>query len=847
MKHRKSLLIHMIPLVLVAVATALICLTLYSTVIAEAREDSWNQLTLSADNIANRIYIRIVDNLNLLHYVSDAIVLKNDIGERDKILEYLNSLQSSPGTMFSRIDIMTPDGRVMTQDKTVETDSSYSFEELKSRGSYISSRYQDPYTGKEAIYCVTPIKEEDEVVGLLFGMIECSLLEEEFKAKTYGGKATVFLIDDDNGDYLMDAWHGSLGNVYQMDDWEVFEGYEGLSFQEDIAGGQSGTVAAISKTNGKGAYAAYSPVPGFNWTVMVMAQGEQVYEHLNTLRRTLLVAGISIGILLVAYFIWNIAVISHSVKNAERAQLAELERMQNEAKSQFLTAMSHDIRTPMNAIIGMTTLATKHKDDPEYVQSCLAKVTLASNHLLMLINDVLDISKVESGKMTLNPVAFSLADTVTNLLNIVRQQIKEKQQSFDIRVGGLLHEEVFADQLRLNQIMINILSNAVKYTPEGGRITVDIREEPLPDRPDAMRLVYVVADNGVGMSEEFQKTMYSSFTRERANIGKTIQGSGLGLAIVKQMVDLMEGSIECQSAVGVGTTFTITLDLPVASQLMEDCILPPMEVLLVDDDEIFLETAAQTLQDLGVQPTCVASGEEGLRTVVQRHESGSDYPVVIIDYKMPGMDGIETTRAIRAQVGQRVPIIVISAYEAEEIEKAALAAGANGFISKPFFRSSVYRDMTQILGLGAEQTPDHEVKHVCLEGMRILVAEDNDLNWEIAHEILAMYGVTTVRAENGQICLELLHSAAEGSFDLVLMDIQMPVMNGYDATIAIRSSEQDWVRNIPVIAMTADAYAEDIQRCWDVGMNGHITKPIDVDRLLEVIRERGGQSPSFVD
>ncbi len=509
----------------------------------------------------------------------------------------------------------------------------------------------------------------------------------------------------------------------------------------------------------------------------------------------------------------------------------------NEAKSDFLSSMSHDIRTPMNAIIGMTTLASKHLNDQEYMKNCLNKMALASNHLLTLINDVLDISKVESGKMTLNPIVFSLADTVTNLTNIVKQQISGKCQKFDVRVHDIKKEYLFGDELRLNQIFINILSNAVKYTPEGGYISMDLKEEFIAGVSDKVRLIYVVEDTGIGMSQEFQENMFESFRRANPEKHGDVQGSGLGLTISKNMIDLMGGTIECESELGKGTRFTITLDLPIAERIMDDLILPAMEVLLVDDDEIFLESASNTLREMGISPECVTNGKEAVKRSVERHMQGNGYPVIIVDWQMPEMNGIETIRQIRAKVGPDVSIIVISAYEWQEIELLAKEAGADGFISKPFFPSSVYENMTRILGLRTDVKTDEELDtwRPNIAGMNVLVAEDNDLNWEIAEEILKLYSVTAVRAENGKRCLEMLQNSKDGEYDMILMDIKMPLLDGYETTLQIRKEERDYVKNIPIIAMTADAFSEDVQRCKDVGMNGHIAKPLNIANLVTVM------------
>ncbi len=508
----------------------------------------------------------------------------------------------------------------------------------------------------------------------------------------------------------------------------------------------------------------------------------------------------------------------------------------NEAKSIFLTSMSHDIRTPMNAIVGMTTLAAKHIHKPDYVRNCLSKVTLASDHLLTLINDVLDINKIESGNLSLTPCVFSLADSIMNLANIGRNQLREKNHHFDIRVHNIRQEHLFADELRINQIFINLLSNAVKYTPAGGRITIDVMQEPVPGERGKVRLVYIIEDTGIGMSEAFQEHMYELFAMANRS-ARTVNGSGIGLAICKQLVDLMGGTITCQSREDVGTKFTVTLELAVADRMVDHLVLPPMKILLVDDDAVFLATASDTLREMGVSPDCVQSGERAIELVARKHREGKDYPLIIIDWQMPVMDGIETTRRIRAQVGPEVSIIIISAYAPEDIRDQALEAGANGFLHKPFFRSNAYESISEVMGLQGsreEMLPD---SHRRVKGMRLLIAEDNDLNWEIIRELLSMYDVQAHRAEHGQRCLDLLEASRPGTYDAVLMDIQMPVMNGYDAAAGIRAMERSDLRNLPIIAMTADAYTEDVLRCAQAGMNGHIPKPIDMDRLLDVLGE----------
>ncbi len=506
----------------------------------------------------------------------------------------------------------------------------------------------------------------------------------------------------------------------------------------------------------------------------------------------------------------------------------------NRAKTEFLSTMSHDIRTPMNAIIGLTTLTERNLGDTESVRDNLRKISLASNHLLTLINDILDISKVESGKLTLSPLTFSIVETVENLVNISQPMIKEKNIDFSFRINRMEKEYLFADQLRLNQIYINILSNAVKYTEPLGKVSVDLREEE-SEKAGCVRLVYTVADTGIGMSPEFMKKMYQPFSRQTDSRVNTIQGTGLGLAITKQMVDLMEGTIECQSEVGKGTTFTITLDIPAADRQLSDMQLDPIDVLIVDDDPILLETAVDTLESLGVNAEKADGGLVALGMIRHRQERKRPFDVVILDWKMAGMDGIETIRRIRAEISENIPILLISAYDWSEIEEMAREAGANGFISKPLFRSTLYKKISELLGVEAKKA-EPEDDYSDISGMNILIAEDNDVNWEIIQAMLGMFGIHSERAANGRICVDKMREAPEDSYALIFMDVQMPEMNGLEATRRIRKLENSWAASIPIIAMTADAFSENVAECLNAGMNGHIAKPVDIKLVIKEIR-----------
>ncbi|MCM1155465.1 MAG: response regulator [Roseburia sp.] len=506
----------------------------------------------------------------------------------------------------------------------------------------------------------------------------------------------------------------------------------------------------------------------------------------------------------------------------------------NKAKTNFLSSMSHDIRTPMNAIVGMTDIAKKHTDDKEKLDDCLDKITLSSQHLLTLINDVLDISKIESGKLTLAPINFSLRKVVENLVNIVRPMIKSKAQEFDVHIHGIDCEVLYGDELRISQVFINILSNAVKYTPEGGKIILDLYEEHMDDQ--TVQLTYIVSDNGIGMSGEYMEHMFDAFTRADDSRTNKIQGTGLGLAIVKQMVMLMNGTIDCESKPDKGTVFTVKLELPIGEDDSRIYTLPPIDILLVDDDEIFLAVTQDVVGEMGAKAETACCGEEALELVKKRHEADNDYAIALVDWKMPKMDGAQTVRAIRDIVGENTSIIFVTAYDWSDIEEEAQNSGADGFICKPLFKSYLSEKIEHVLKAEEGSRITAEASNDDLQGLHILIAEDNDINWEVASEILSMFEIVTEHAENGKIAVEMMQNAADGTYDLILMDVQMPIMNGREATKEIRKSPRDYVKNIPIIAMTADAFAEDIAACLDAGMDGHVAKPIDTDKLCQEIR-----------
>ena len=516
-------------------------------------------------------------------------------------------------------------------------------------------------------------------------------------------------------------------------------------------------------------------------------------------------------------------------QNTELPEALRASEEENRAKSSFLSSMSHDIRTPMNAIIGMTSIGLSHIDEKPRVLDCLQKIQTASAHLMSLVNDVLDMSRIASGRMTLSEEPFSLADLVHDLTIIVRPQAAQKHQSLEIEIGKIYEENLIGDPLHLRQIFVNIIGNAVKYTQEEGSIHVKMTQ-----RIDHT-LDFLCEDNGIGMSPAFLEQIFVPFERVNTAAINKIEGTGLGMSIVKSLLDRMGGSITVESELNKGSRFQVILDLEKAEPSEVDMILPAWKMLVVDDDETSCRTAVDALDSIGIQADWTMSGEDAINMVEKHHQARDDYQIIMLDWKLPGMDGLSVARQIRRIVGDDMPIILISAYDWSELEADAKEAGINGFISKPLFKSTLFYGLKKYMDV--EDLQAAEGSQAELAGRRVLVAEDNELNWEILQALLSDIGIEPEWAENGQICLEKFQASAPGHYDIILMDVRMPVMNGYEATEGIRASGHPDAAAIPIIAMTADAFSEDIKRCLDCGMNAHTAKPINFDEVVLLLKK----------
>lgn len=514
------------------------------------------------------------------------------------------------------------------------------------------------------------------------------------------------------------------------------------------------------------------------------------------------------------------------------------------AKSSFLSHMSHEIRTPMNAIIGMTTIAISKINDRARVEDCLGKIAESSRHLLGLINDVLDMSKIESGKLSINHEPFNLNRSIRNINNLVRPQVQARQQNFDILLEDVDEEDLLGDSLRLNQILLNILSNAIKFTPSGGNICLKIQQ--LNKGCNNVRMRFIISDTGIGMSEEFLQRIYKPFEQETTSTSVKYGGTGLGMSITSNLVTLMGGFISVKSKEGVGTTFTVELPFGLSEPTIvkKHNTLPPMKVLVVDDDYGTCEHASLLLNKMGLHVRWCLSGKEAVELAKEAHDAGEGFDVCFIDWKMHGMDGAETARRIREVVGTDMLIIIISAYDWSPIEDEARAAGVNDFIAKPFFASTLYDALvsaTYRLGITNSEGTHAIDDHYDFTGKRVLLVEDNEFNREIGQEFLTMVNATVENAENGKEALDKFIASQPGYYDLILMDIQMPIMDGYEATRAIRSSSHPDAKTIRILAMTANAFSEDVANAVAAGMNGHIAKPIDINELYRLMKTHLGE------
>ena len=510
----------------------------------------------------------------------------------------------------------------------------------------------------------------------------------------------------------------------------------------------------------------------------------------------------------------------------------------NKAKTTFLNNMSHDIRTPMNAIVGFTALATSHIDNKELVRDYLGKISVSSQHLLSLINDVLDMSRIESGKMTLDEAEVHLPDVIHDLRTIIHANITAKQLNLFIDTQDVVNEDIITDKLRLNQVFLNILSNAIKFTPNGGTISFSVIEKASPI-PDHAVFEFRIRDTGIGMSKEYQKTIFEAFTREKTSTVSGIQGTGLGMAITKSIVDMMGGMISVSSEEGKGTEFIVTIPCLLSGSIENQDEIPELQglrVLVVDDDTDTCLSVCSMLRSIGMRPDWTSQGKESVIRAKEAMKQSDAFSAYIIDWQIPDMNGVEVARQVRSLIGDSAPIIILTAYDWSDIETEAREAGVTAFCSKPIFLSELRKVLAAPFQSGHEDA-EPETNTADFSGKKVLLAEDNEMNQMIAQAILTESGLEVVIANNGQETVTMMEEAPAGTYNIILMDIQMPIMDGYEAARLIRAFADPAKASIPIVAVTANAFEEDRKLALEAGMNGHLAKPYDIPKMMETLKQ----------
>ena len=723
------------------------------------------------------------------------------------------------------------------------------------RRSVLGGKY-NVSTGKDAagtpvvllgVPAVYPMGDGSTSVALVAGL-PTAYLKDTLEANMRGGDMEYSIIRDD-GSYVLHNHPVDEDNYFD----QVEQLYETCSGKDPAQYAQEFRAAVAANTDytsevlisGQRWNVYCSSLPNSEWHLLLKISHNTLDETISLLQR--MWSYLSIGgcclIVCALLFVFvgyyrltkmQMNALDDARKTAEEAMLSA--ERSSRAKNEFLSNMSHDIRTPMNGIMGMTSIAIRSLDNPPRVRSCLKRIHESSRHLLGLINDVLDMSKIESGKLTLNMEPISLREIMQNIMTIIQPQVHEKNQRFSIYIHDIYHENVCSDRVRLAQILLNMTGNAVKFTPEGGSIQVELYEEPSPKGEEYIRSHLHIQDNGIGISKEFQSKIFDAFVREDSARVDKEAGAGMGLAITKYIVDAMGGVITVDSEQGKGSHFCITVDMEKASPQEKELRLPERGVLVVDDDQTAGELAVSALASIGLRAEAAPDLQQALRMIELHRDINEPYHLLLLDWDIQGQDGMQAAQELSGRFGPDLPVILLTDGEWDELEARAGESDICGFISKPLFRSGLYYGLRRFIEEKAPQLQEAETV-LDLTGKRLLIAEDNELNWEIASEILSECGLEVEWAENGQICLEKLEASAPGWYDAILMDLRMPVMTGFEAARAIRALNRTDARAIPIIAASADAFQDDIQKCLDCGMNAHTAKPLDPDKVLELLRQ----------
>lgn len=831
--------------VIMIVITAALFLGAYIRITSIISDRCFGRMEEGVSTVLEEMSLRLGRDSRILNSIAD-ILADADNFSTESMQETLSNF--TPLMETKEVRVLMPDNTVIEPDGTlVDGNGNISFEEEAALGEHVSNRMSSMLYGDVPILRhFVPIIKDGETVALLYGVTNLEKLPQVMNIDhIYNGTASAYIIDTENGDLLMDTHHDSLGNIYDFGIEQIKNGAWDNIVKKIVH--QKNDYAVVKFDDSEGWHYFYYKPSGINrWSIAVSVPQEEAFASLYQIRHVCLAIACLQAICVILYYSWskkNVkAVVDREVEAAVLLEKLHKVEAAERAKTRFLSNMSHDIRTPMNAIIGFTTLAQTNIGNQKRVQEYLEKIMSSSNHLLSLINDILDMSRIESGHLNIEEKECGISDIFRDMRNIIQTQMQEKQLNFFMDTIDVVDEEIYCDKLHLNQILLNLLSNAVKFTPPGGNVSLTIRQKPAaPEGYGAYEIR--VKDDGIGMSPEFAKHIFEPFEREKTSTVSGIQGTGLGMAITKSIVDTMGGTIQMETEQGKGTEFIINLQFRLQSEKQKIEVireLKGLRALVVDDNFNTCDNVAKMLKQIGMSAVWTMHGKEAILRANQALEMGDEFHAYLIDWALPDMNGIEVARQIRLAVGEHVPIILLTAYDWSNVEDEARSAGVSAFCDKPVFFSEL-RD-TLLATLNEGNLPKAETAILPnapeqIRGKRLLLVEDNELNREIAEEILKESGFVVESAADGTIAVDMVKHSEPGYYALILMDIQMPIMNGYEATQNIRNLENPKLAKIPVIAMTANAFEEDKKKALDCGMDAHIAKPIDVNKLMEVLHQ----------
>ena len=790
------------------------------------------------------------------------IVRYEDVGnflyEENRLGQYSN--------MNAKAIIYDEDGRLYASDGEHGIISvTEPLEKCNERIGFIDSPKAEPNEYAVFVYKLAePLKLTDSEKEIWFAGIRINMesLASLLRCSAYGGNNSTYFLSDNGSKLYVDEtrYHDLIAghnvfNVMRSEDGN--EHFEQVLTQLKNDGH---VLSHINIDNTDHFYAMHT-LSDIEWTVMYINPADEVAQGtVSIVNSAIRISGLTVALVLAAVIIILLcAQGAHSSRDRLKEEQESGRKLQelnselvlakqsveeayltaqraNHAKTAFLNNMSHDIRTPMNAIIGFTSLAMLHIDDKDTVRDYLSKITVSSEHLLSLINDVLDMSRIESGKVKIVEKPCSLPNIIHDLRNILQTDIKAKRLNFYIDTMDVEHENIVADKLRLNQILINIMSNAIKFTKPGGTVAMCIKELPNPPEGHAS-YQFIIRDTGIGMSEDFVDKIFEPFTREENSTVSGIQGTGLGMAITKNIVSMMDGDISVKSKLGEGTEFTVSLRFKLSGEKKNITVIKSLEgfrALVADDNMDSCTSVEKMLRIIGMRPEWTTSGKEAVYRAKYANEQNDPFSVYIIDWLMPDLNGVEVVRRIRKEIGEQVPIIILTAYDWGEIEQEAREAGVTAFCAKPIFLSNLY-SILQDAELSDKEEEKMQIDSEKFLGRRVLLVDDVELNREIAEAILEEAGLIVKTAENGKEAVEIVRNSKVGEIDLILMDVMMPIMDGYQATREIRRLEDRELASLPIIALTANAFEEDKQAALDSGMNDHLAKPFRLEELYGIL------------